>query len=165
MKLLNNFVLIKVDDTYDGIINLSDNDKYESSVAIVKAIPKDSTIEVGSIIVFYKHTTIDVTIDNEDYKVVDSNNVLCVLQGDDILMTGNRILVKNHDNIKSIGEVTIVDHEEMYRTSGEVVSVSPNVKDINVGDNVMYQMMSGVGVTIHEKEYKIFDEKEILLVL
>ncbi|VEU82244.1 GroES family chaperonin [Acholeplasma hippikon] len=78
----------------------------------------------------------------------------------------NEYVVLSFEKVESKTESGIIlsTSEKDKPSIGNVVALGPKVKDIKVGDKVVYQTYSGTKVKFDEKEYLIIKEENILAI-
>ena len=130
-RLVNNFVLVKKIDSENkiGEVLLSSSDRLIRSDGIIINKSKNSkVVKINDIVCFYKHSGIETKIGNDDYVVLDEDEILSILRNtnDTIThhMTKDRVLVKENKNKTEIGGIILSESDSINRTSGFVVSVS-----------------------------------------
>ena len=167
-KLINNFVLVEKmsSESQVGSVQLGDTDKEERNDGIIVSKSADTKIvKQNDRIVYYKHSGIETRIDGKDYIILDENEILCIIRGDKFLMTCDRVLLLENHNVSQVGKIVLAERDTSKRTSGKIISVSKQVKNISVDDNVMFSKYSGVYVTIDKINYKVLDKKEIFIII
>jgi chaperonin GroES len=171
-RLVNNFVLVKKIESDDkiGEVLLASSDRQIRSDGIIMNKSKNSkTVKINDTICFYKHSGIETKIGNDDFVVLDEDEILSILREIDgkisYHMTKDRVLVLENENKTELGGVILSESDSINRTSGIVISTSKSVTEIKENDEVMFSRYSGVYVTIKNKQYKVLDKKEIFIIL
>lgn len=86
-----------------------------------------------------------------------------------IIPRGTRILVKRDEAKGGVSEHGIVSPENIEKEQkayGTVVAVGPDIKDVKVGDRVVYGAYAGEDIEQDEKgkkvEYKLLDDEDVI---
>lgn len=88
---------------------------------------------------------------------------------------GDRVMIKpvdpftDVDRLEKIGLLYAPANAKEQNTPpptvGEILMIGPQVKDVQVGEIVMFSRYAGMGITIDQGEYKLLHESEIACVL
>ena len=86
-----------------------------------------------------------------------------------IIPRGKRILVKRDEakgGVSEHGIVTPESVEKEQKAYGTVVAVGPEIKDVKVGDRVVYGAYAGEDIEQEEKgkkvEFKLLDDEDVI---
>lgn len=167
MKLVNRFVLIRHVEESDrvGSVVLSSHDKQEHSLGVVEDVAKSVVVcKKGSPVIYHKHSGVQMNVGGISYLAVDEHAVLCVIIDGKFHMTTDRLIVTETTKDTHAGAIILADTDGEIKTSGEVLAVADGVKEITVGETVMFSRMAGVHVVYENTTYKILSKKEILAV-
>ena len=89
-----------------------------------------------------------------------------------IIPRGARVLVKRDESKGGVSEHGIVSPENVEKEQkayGTVIAVGPDIKDVKVGDRIVYGMYAGEDIEQEEKgkkvEYKLLEDEHIIAFL
>ena len=82
-----------------------------------------------------------------------------------ITLLGDRILVRLKELDTQVAGFDVVRATDVDQTIGEVMTVSSDVKEVTVGDQVMINRYSGTEVEIEGIKHRVTLENEILLII
>lgn len=77
---------------------------------------------------------------------------------DKIKLTRNNILIE--ENTKQ-NEFILSDKPISPKNTGKIISISPSITDLAVGDNIFYSKYAGVFVNLMGKQYVLLSRNEI----
>ncbi len=77
----------------------------------------------------------------------------------------NRILVKVEENEKTAGGIIIPDAAKEKSFSGKVVTVGRDVEDIKTDDEVYFNKLSGVELTLNGHKMISIKDSDVLAVM
>ncbi|MCB9362689.1 co-chaperone GroES [Candidatus Woesearchaeota archaeon] len=76
---------------------------------------------------------------------------------------GNRILVRRKESEeKTTGGIYIPDTAKEKNREGEVIAVSPAVKDVKKGDKILFESYAGSEVSVAGEKLVIMDIKDVI---
>lgn len=83
-----------------------------------------------------------------------------------VKIMGDRVLVRNKDFNTALDSGIILNNAaDEYQWQGEVLAVGDKVREVTVGDNVLFATHSIEGVTINGESLRIIQGKNLLGVL
>ena len=133
-------------------------------VAVVH--PGDTTFKEGDEVFFDKYTEKRIRIDDEEYCVARKEKVLAIIRDNEIIATGDKVIVKVKYDEK-IGNIVIPEYQgsKEYQSGfhGEVVSVGPEYpNELNKGDRVYFRRHEGKPFRYNEEDYMSLKEKWVV---
>jgi chaperonin GroES len=78
----------------------------------------------------------------------------------------NRVLVKRIDTeTKTAGGIIIPDSAQEKPTEGVIIAVSNKVKDVKIGDKVLFEKWGAIEIKVVNEEVLILEESKIIAVI
>jgi len=79
---------------------------------------------------------------------------------------GKRVLIERVEEAKTTASgIIIPDNAKEKPLNGKVIAVSKKIKNISVGDTVVFGKYSGSELTLDGTEYLVMEDKDILGIL
>jgi len=127
----------------------------------------DGDYSVGDIVCYVKHGGVEVDIRGKRYKVLQTDEVFFKYNDQVIEAKNNYAIIKQNDKVtKTKGNIKFSKGVEKERTSGVILSISPNNSmKLLEQDEVVFSKFSGFFVTIRGEQYLVMDYNEILLTI
>lgn len=80
-------------------------------------------------------------------------------------LLGNRVMIAQNPASKEVGGVVLSEESSIKKSSGIVVKIGNEVKEVAENDSVIYNKYSGTEIIKDGKKFVIVNEQDVILIL